>query len=148
MARIKGFRKAINALKKFDSDAQKAAKDELLKVGQEILAQALRNVPLDSGQLQASLDIEVQNNGWRIIVYADAPHAPFQEFGTGRFAGELIRGYPSDVDQYAYTFFVSGEGDTRAQPFLFPPFLAVREQVAVRVEEVLRKHAAEFNRMK
>lgn len=146
MARIKGMRQAINALRKFDRESQQGAKDELLKIGQEILAQALRNVPVDSGQLQASLDIEIQDNGWRVIVYTDAPHAAFQEFGTGRFAGELVRSYPSDVDKYAYTFFVSGEGDTRAQPFLFPPFLAVREQVAQRVEEVLRKRAAEFNR--
>lgn len=148
MARIKGMRKAINALKKFDADAQKAAKEELLKIGQEILAQALRNVPLDSGVLQASLDIEVTNNGWRVIVYADAPHAPFQEFGTGRKAGELVRGYPADVGDYAHTFYVSGKGNTTPQPFLFPAFLAVREQVAARVEEVLRKHAAEFNRLK
>lgn len=144
------MRKALAALKKFDRDVQKAATGVLAEAGREILAGAKSRVPVDSGELSASLGMEVQNNGWRVVNYADAPHAPFQEFGTGRKNVEtIVSVYPPEVGKYAYdTFFKTGEGNTKGQPFLFPPFLAVREEVPKRVEAAIKKVADEFNRLK
>lgn len=50
---------------------------------------ARANAPADTGQLRASIKEDIQVTGLTIIarVYADAPHAIYQERGTGVYAG-------------------------------------------------------------
>lgn len=139
--KVKGMSSVTRALRAFERDSERAAKDMLQKIAGEILQSALLRVPVKYGDLKASLGIEQTDGGWTFKIYASAKHAPWVEFGTGGFV--VVEG---GYEDYAMEFFVSGEGHSRPQPYLFPPFIAERETIVDKVAKGLTEYVNRFNR--
>lgn len=120
--KLKGLSKLNSLLTRMETDLLKEAEQELKKIADAILADALSRVPVDKGQLRASAFVDAIENGWTLGF--SASYAAYQEFGTGPLT-EVPQGY----EDYAMEFFVSGTGNTPAQPFLFPAFLKERDSI-------------------
>lgn len=134
MARIKGLGNVRQKLKNLRKKADAAVDKGILKTAHAIKDDARANAPQDQMELVRSIDVE-HNPGGTTFVFADAPHAPYQEFGTGGFA---VAPSPEYSD-YMHEFFVSGKGTTPRTPFLFPAFFKHRESLVTNVEEELKK---------
>lgn len=133
--KLTGYNTLVKELKDLQPKIDKAIKEELLKIANDILSDALARVPVAKGILRASAGVEASNGGFTVSVYFSAKHAPYVEFGTGPLT-EVPAGY----EDYAFEFFVSGEGHSRPQPYLFPAFFAHRDSIVTRLETAIRKY--------
>ena len=55
--------------------------------------------------------------------------AAYLEFGTGKFAKAYLAGQSSQVQKFAYTFYVNGKGRLREHPYLLPSFFEEGERL-------------------
>lgn len=99
--------------------------DELVE---EAKAEALRLVPVDTGNLKASIFAYARPLGRQVaalVVGASAPYAKFVEFGTQRRGAATVQtGDVGDITQPSE--YVHGQGaGMRAQPFLRPAIWSV-----------------------
>lgn len=133
MARIKGFNAIKKEIRQFKKKVQTATDRGINKTAHAIKDDARQRAPQEMGNLVRSIDVEKKDN--TTYVYADAPHAPYQEFGTGDFA---VAPAPEYAD-YMREFFVNGKGVTPPKPFLFPAYFAHRDKVVPNIEEELKK---------
>ncbi len=93
--------------------------------GRLVQATAQQLCPVDTGDLQRSITLEVEETA-RTIVARVAPHMPYAayvEFGTG-IAGSLSEGAGDDI-KYSSTW-----PGMPAQPYMRPALDACREPVA------------------
>lgn len=97
-ARIKGFdtiRKKLQGLPaKLTNDIGNAAKKGAIR----IVAQAKKNAPADTGRLRSSISWE-QLDGLSIRISVHSAHAPYVEFGTGKYVD-----VPAELQDYAAQF--------------------------------------------
>ena len=132
MAKIKGMDQALKKLKELRRDGEQATQKGIFKTAKLIEADAKLNVPVAQGLLQSSIGTEQKEN--TTYVFADAKYAAYQEFGTGPLT-EAPKGY----EAYAKEFFVTGQGNTPAKPFLFPAFFKHQGTLIPNIEEELQK---------
>src|SRR5690606_11182659 len=94
---ISGLQDTLKALRKFEADGVEAVKANIEASGYIMQNDAMQRVPVDLGQLKNSIRIEFKDNGLTVVMVATAPHAAYQEFGTGgrvsilKGMGELAR---------------------------------------------------------
>lgn len=63
-----------------------------------------------------------------MMLAAHSSYAAYLEFGTGQFAASYVSTLPTDLQEYAMTFFVNGKGHLPARPHIIPGFnRAVKE---------------------
>lgn len=131
--KTKGFDRLIRDLKKFDP--RKAVEDELKRIGNEILADAVANVPVDTGELKNSAAIETswEDDTITVTVFFSALYAAYVEFGTGDFVS-----VPDGLEDYALTFKGSRKGFSRPQPYLFPAYFKVLPQIVKRLDDAFK----------
>lgn len=87
-------------------------------------------VPVDKGFLKSSIQAK-RLGRLDYEVVAPIKYAPYVEFGTG---GSVS--IPPGFEALARTFYVSGKGRNRAQPFLVPAFLFESQQLLKRLEAI------------
>lgn len=126
--KIKGLDKLLIELRDLPKQVEKEAIAQLKVICDEILADALSRVPVRMGELKGSGRVKAIAGGYSVGF--DISYAPYVEFGTGDFVV-----VPQGYESFAMEFFVSGEGKSRPQPFLFPAFLAKRENIVKEIEQ-------------
>lgn len=133
MIKGKGFDKLIRDLRKIDP--REIIEQELVKIGNEILRDALDNVPVDTGELKESAAIETswEDDTITVTVFFSALYAAYVEFGTGDFVS-----VPDGLEDYALTFKGSRKGFSRPQPYLFPAYFKVLPQIVKRLDDAFK----------
>lgn len=133
MIKGKGFDRLIRDLRKIDP--REIIEQELVKIGNEILRDALANVPVDTGELKESAAIETswEDDTITVTVFFSALYAAYVEFGTGDFVS-----VPDGLEDYAMTFKGSRKGFSRPQPYLFPAYFKVLPQIVKRLDDAFK----------
>lgn len=141
---IKGLQSFTQMLDNIGIEVDKIVKEVLLLSANEILQDALSRLPSGSGNVRASFAIEVDDDGWKCIIYSDEEVAAYIEFGTGDFAKAYLAGKPQEVVDEAIKFYIDGSGKMPAQPYLFPAYLARRDKIV----ELIDKRVNEYLKSK
>ena len=69
-------------------------------------------------------------------VTASGGNAAYYEFGTGDDAQRYIQStLPTEWDEYAFSFYKTGEGTIKHRPFLFPAYEAERIELIKKIKE-------------
>jgi len=76
---------------------------------------------IQSTNVGQSISGSVQNGQVEIVV--SDPQAPYIEFGTGRFAAQLLGTYPKEWKEIAFEYYINGKGNMHSQPFLYPAII-------------------------
>jgi HK97 gp10 family phage protein len=124
MSSIRGIVAVTARLKKLSKRADLQVKSSVQRNTDQILDEALQNVPIDRGFLRDSGDKNTQNPYLGIVTFGGdlAPYAPYVEFGTGENA-EIPEGF----DEFAMKFYVNGQGRTKPHPYLIPAFIKYKK---------------------
>lgn len=131
--KVNGLEGVIKDLQRLNSNYKKIVFEELKKIADEILADAISRVPVDTGHLKGSAYINQTENGYAIGF--SAFYAPYVEFGTGD--NTFV---PVGYGDFAMEFFVNGKGNGRPQAYLFPAFLARRDSILSELEIKLSQY--------
>lgn len=130
---IKGLDKALKHFDRLSDSMKQNVLDEIEVGAREIEGDAKVRVPVDTGNLRASITVSPLQNGQEIVAQAD--YAAYVEFGTG----QLVK-VPAALESYAAQF--KGRGlrlvNLPARPFLFPAYEAERPQIIKRIKELLK----------
>lgn len=129
---IKGMGSIKKLLKNLRRDSQIATQKGVMRAARLIEADAKSRVPVGQGELQRSIAVEQTED--TTYIFSDKPYAAYQEFGTGH----LVK-IPQGFEDYAYQFFVNGEGRTGPQPFLFPAYFKHKEKIIPFIDEEIQK---------
>lgn len=97
-ANVKGFDELSRKLKKINEAAPALVGNVIKKGGLRIVAQAKRNAVVDTGGLRSSIFFE-QLDALSIHIVVNAAHAPYIEFGTGKYVS-----VPAELQNYAAGF--------------------------------------------
>src|SRR5690606_6867196 len=139
--KINGLQETLKALDKFGELGVEAVKANVEVAGYNMQAEAMRRVPVDLGNIKGSIVIELSDNGLTVALIAGgiaAPHAPFQEFGTGG----LVQ-VPAGMEELAsaHRGFGLRQVNIRPQPFMFPAWDKERKEFVVRLNKELERLA-------
>ena len=72
-------------------------------------------------------------NGGNLVFEVLDNQAPYIEFGTGRFAHDLMATRPKEWQELAMMFFKTGKGTLMSNPFMYP---AITENQRIILEEL------------
>lgn len=61
---------------------------------------------------------------------------PYIEFGTGKYAADLLSTYPTEWQDIAWDFFENGEGTLFSYPYMYP---AITENEGVILQEIQKE---------
>ena len=122
--KIKGLQELSRLLDNIDVEVDKIVKEVLLLSANEILQDALSRLPSGSGNVRSSFAIEVDDDGWKCIIYSDEEVAAYIEFGTGDFAKAYLAGKPREIVDEAIKFYIDGSLKMPSQPYLFHAYLS------------------------
>lgn len=165
MAGLKGIQAAYRELTRLEARSKKAVQVGAMRVAKRIAEDAAANVPVDLGAIKNSIGTEQTETGAKVFV--GAPHAAFQEFGTGvqiavpaelaedarQFQGyqsgnfeqfvEDIRGWCtrhgiSESAAFPIAAAILRRG-LKPQPFFYPAILKHKGDVVVEVQKELDK---------
>lgn len=110
--KISGINIVLNGIDQYSKDVQKQVEDEIKDWAKRTEAAAIRDVPVDTGQLRSTIRSVVGANGITWIVKAggikDVDYAPYVEFGTGALVDQsFLQQY--GLVSYAQQFKGKGE---------------------------------------
>lgn len=136
--KISGLQDTLKALKKFEADGEEAVKANIEVASYNMQHEAMQRVPVDQSQLINSIKPEIKDNGLTAVLKATAPHAAYQEFGTG---GRVS--IPKGMEELARQF--KGRGlrniNLAPQPFMFPAWDKERKAFVIRLQKELDRLA-------
>ena len=123
----------------FQAQVNKAMKVYVKKVVQEAKQEAPTQITyfsegyirVDPTSVGSTITGSYQN-GQAIFDVAD-PQGPYIEFGTGRFAAELMGQRPKEWQDLAWEYFKTGKGILMSNPYMYP---AITENEKVILEEL------------
>jgi len=121
---IKGTSRVFKKLKMVSKTVDLQVKSAIQRNTQDILAEAIKNVPVDMGYLLQSGTPDTTNPYIGKVTFGGtlAPYAPFVEFGTGDMVA-ILPGFEGYASQ-----FKRGPGhNMKAQPYLTPAFLLYKK---------------------
>jgi HK97 gp10 family phage protein len=114
-------------LKKFQSISKRVdleVKSSIQRNVEQMLDEARKNVPIDTGDLERSGDKDTTNPYIGKVFFGgpEAPYAPYVEFGTGE-------GFSTDPSFINFASqFQKGPGrNQQAQPYLIPAFILYKK---------------------
>lgn len=118
MNTVTGLEETIRRLASFGDNARREIASDIISTAYEIHAEAVQNVPIQTGNLKQSGFVDAVSELKAEITFNE-DYAPFVEFGTG---GEVD--VPSGWESFAMQF--KGRGvktvNLPARPFLIPAF--------------------------
>ncbi|WP_425756247.1 HK97 gp10 family phage protein [Ihubacter sp. rT4E-8] len=114
---------------------QKTSISFLNEVSGEIMAQTMRNTPVDTGQLKASWDYEVDEKSLRSVIGSPLENAIWNEFGTGEYAlnGDGRKGGWFYEDEEGKGHFTHGKQPKRS---MWTAFQSLKGKIIKYAEEV------------
>lgn len=121
---VKGTSRVLANLKGISRKVDLQVKSSIQRNTEQMLDEARKNVPVDTGQLQESGDKDTTNPYVGKVFFGGlkAPYAPYVEFGTGEgFATD-----PSFV-KYASQFQKGPGRNMKPQPYLIPAYLLYKK---------------------
>ena len=133
--KVIGMASVLRAIDKLERDVEREVNAELKRIADEILADAVSRVHVISGELKASAYVTPYENGY--AVGFSASYSAYEEFGTGGLVN-VTGGY----EEFALEFKVPGrrKRDGEPHPYLFPAFLARRDEIAKELEKKLNEY--------
>ena len=113
---VNGNRAVLRGIRAYEKRSVERTKEELKGWADKTEADAKRDVPVDTGELQQSIRQGVENEGLAQTVGTNVEYAPYVEFGTGTEVD-----VPSGLEDYAIQFKGAGikEVNLPARPYLF-----------------------------
>lgn len=111
--------------------------DGINKACQILLASAIENCPIDSGQLKGSLTMDVDEVKHKGTVGTNVEYAPYVEIGTGVYSSQGTGRQDAWVYKDAKGNFHKTKG-TRPQPFLKPALEENREKIIEVVKDAIK----------
>ena len=124
MSRVTGVTNVIAKFKRVSRKVDLEVKSSIQRNAEQMLDEARKNVPIDTGELQRSGDKDTSNPYIGKVFFGapTAPYAPYVEFGTGGMVA-IIPGFEGYASQ-----FKKGPGhNMKAQPFLTPAFILYKK---------------------
>lgn len=137
---VKNLAVVTNAIKKYGERVQRDVEDEIAKQTTNIELAASQSPNKPNGVLIRK-DLSSPMTG---IVQAgmgtgfNDKIAAYIEFGTGRFASELLTRYPKEVQDLARQYYVNGQGRLPYKPYLIPAFLRYRAEFRKNVKKIVK----------
>lgn len=101
-----------------------------------IYAEAMSS--LKSPQVRSSFRLEIGE--LRAEIWSDDVLAAYIEFGTGPFAAAYLGGKPTEMTEEAIKFYVNGQGNLPASPYLFPAFYKYRDEMVRQMDREVQKY--------
>ena len=124
MSEIRGTSRVFKKLKMVSREVDLQVRSAIQRNTEQMLDEARKNVPIDTGELQRSGDKDTTNPYIGKVFFGgpQAPYAPYVEFGTGE-------GFSTDPSFYKFASqFEKGPGrNGKAQPYLIPAFLLYKK---------------------
>ena len=113
---IRGNQTVIKGIRAYVKRSIERTKEELKAWADKTEMDAKRDVPVDSGPLQASIHSTPEKEGLAQTVGTPLDYAPYVEFGTGTLVD-----VPKGLEDYAMQFKGAGvkEVNLPARPYLF-----------------------------
>lgn len=113
---IKGNQALIKGIRAYEKRSVERVKEELKAWAYKTEMDAKRDVPVDTGALQSSINQSSENDGLTQAVGTNLEYAPYVEFGTGTLVD-----VPQGLEDYAMQFKGAGvkEVNLPARPYLF-----------------------------
>jgi HK97 gp10 family phage protein len=136
----------LNQINSFGEDANRLAVAITNVTADDIVTDAKQKVVVDLGQLRQSIGKTTARVGYnRSFVFANAPYAPYVEFGTG---GKVS--IPQGFGELAAQFRGRGikEINLPARPFLIPSYLQNVPIYEKRLTKALAREAKKYNAKK
>ncbi|WP_128545067.1 HK97-gp10 family putative phage morphogenesis protein [Larkinella soli] len=134
--KVRGLKELERDLARLARQVPEVAEAEVEATGRLIEARAKANAPVDTGKLRQSITYEATSGGKGAKVTANAPYAPYIEFGTG---GRVD--VPDGWGDLAAAF--RGRGirsvNLPARPFLIPAYSAETRALMERLMQYLRR---------
>lgn len=129
--RVSGNKAVLSGLddygKRIQAGVQKEMKEWALKTEREAKSDA-------KPEFANTINADTDNNGLVWTVGTNELIAAYHEFGTGTF----VKVHP-DQRNYAWTFYVNGQGTLRPSPFLFANARKNFEIMVKNIKELLEK---------
>jgi hypothetical protein len=97
-----------------------------------VMNEAKRQAPVDTGLLRASIRPTFYNNGLTVQVGSDVFYAPFVEFGTGRRGASS--NHPPLPDTYAH----GPKPGRKATPYLWPAAELERPKLIAKLKDIFK----------
>lgn len=138
---IKGLNKLMNNLS--EQGLNKMAEKPLKEYSKKVVSDAQSNAPTvvsritDKGLVQEPTNVGQMisadyKNGLATINIMDK-EVGYVEFGTGKYARDLLGTYDLEWKKLAFEFYVDGSGNTIPAPFIYP---AVQENQKILDQEL------------
>jgi HK97 gp10 family phage protein len=133
---IKGVTALINFIGSVNKNIPKKLKAQTLKSARTVSNNAVRKVPVDTGNLRKSHFITPKTTATDIEVKIgfNAPYAPFVEFGTGG----LVQ-VPAGFEELAINHKGNGikKVNLKARSFLIPALLQEKENFEIECQKIV-----------
>lgn len=128
--------KTLGSMDKMTKAILQGIDDEIDTNAEEIAGNARADVPKNEfgAALGGSISV-VREKFLERTVTANKFYAPFVEFGTGPYAASYVATLPADIQAYALTFYINGQGRMPAHPFMFPNVI---RQVPILTERIVQ----------
>lgn len=139
--RVFGVGQTKGKIRQYKDALTKALQQETKNRLQQIRTDAQRDSPVDTGENRREIAVDLAADQLSGTVTANAPHAPFLEFGTG--SGVQV---PEGFEEVAMEF--KGEGkrtvNRPAKPFLIPNYLKALPVYRENIRNILRGKGINF----
>ena len=126
-------------LSRMSSNIQRLVKLQVLDSATQIELEAIQNAPTGIGSL---IDKQIKNNGLTADIGVQTQNniPIYLEFGTGTSAAQYVPTLPRDIQEYARTFYVNGQGTINKQPYLIPAYLKERRIFVKELRKIVRNN--------
>jgi HK97 gp10 family phage protein len=136
MAKIVGTSRVLKKIRGISRQTDLEVRSAIQRNTDQILAEATKNGPIDTGDLQRSGTKDTTNPFIGKVAFGGqlAPYAPYVEFGTGS-------GFSSDPSfvQYASQFKKGDGHNMDAQPYLIPAFILYKRIFLRDIRKIAKK---------
>ena len=132
---VKNLAVVTNAIKKYGERVQRDVQDEIAKQTTNITLEADNKKP---DGIFINNKITPMTGIVMASAYVNDKIAAYIEFGTGRFASELLTRYPKEVQDLARQYYVNGQGRLPYKPYLIPAFLRYRAEFLKNVKKIVK----------
>jgi HK97 gp10 family phage protein len=138
---VLGMDKALGDISRYAKGVGERVEQELRTTAQLVRNDAIKNAPVDQGQLRRFIVADPVRN-YETAVVSQAKYSEFIEYGTGDL-GKNPKGGHTSKKRWVYFDELSGEfriaRPQRPRPFMFPAAEANRRGHAQRIAKALKK---------